>query len=92
MFVKLTISQTFGFAAENWVSTFETVAKNKVGFTEFGPDEAGQIEFVGGQQGVAERNIVRYLLEIDVFLKTRAVPGEKLFNKRAELRLDETER
>ena len=90
---ELRISQHFGFIAKHLTKLYlSTVAKEKIGFTIVGRNKSGQIEYVGGQQGVAERNIVRYLLSRKVYLEPQVLPSDNLFQKRAELWFKEPDR
>ena len=63
---------------------FATLAANKVGFSVVGEDWRGNPEFVGGQQGALERNIVRYLLALEIYLLKHEIEGLAGLQKRAE--------
>ena len=45
-----------------------------------------------GEQGMSERNLIRYLLALEVFLKTEQDKGPELFMKRAAIWFNETEK
>jgi hypothetical protein len=59
-----------------------TSGKDKVGFTIVGRDGQGRPQYVGGIQGVAERNTMRYFLAIDAFLDTLAMPPPQRLDAR----------
>jgi hypothetical protein len=68
-FLHMSYSYANGFAAQVATSAYlATSGRNKVGFTILRHDEAGQPVYVGGVQGVAERNAMRYFLAIEAFL------------------------
>jgi hypothetical protein len=54
-------------------------------------DRDGEPQYVRGIRGVVERNVVRYLLAIKVFLESQELTGKEAFQRRAELWFDETE-
>lgn len=59
--------------------------KDKVGFTVVGRDDDGRPRYVGGIQGVAERNTMRYFLAIDAFLDTLGgTPPQRLAQRLRE--------
>jgi hypothetical protein len=77
-FVHLAYGYEAGFAARFATSTYlSTSGRDKVGFTTTGKDEQGKPVYVGGMQGVAERNTMRYFLAIDAYLDTAGAPVEK---------------
>lgn len=89
---ELRMSQRFGKAARRlgklYLSTF---GRHKEGFTVLGHDRDGEPQYVRGMRGVVERNIVRYLLAIQVFLESQGLTGKEAFERRAELWFDATE-
>jgi hypothetical protein len=89
---ELRISQRFGDLANTLGKLYlSTVGRNKEGFTVLGYNKDGKPRYVSGMRGVVERNIVRYLLAIKVFLEPQASTGKVAFERRAELWFDETE-
>lgn len=79
-FVHMSYSYANGMAARIATSAYlATAGRSKIGFTIVDRDADGRPVHVGGLQGVAERNTMRYFLAIEAFLKTRtAPPGERL--------------
>jgi hypothetical protein len=79
-FVHLSYAYQTSLVARMATSAYlATSGKDKVGFTVVGHDDAGRPRYVGGIQGVAERNTMRYFLAIDAFLDTLAEPsGQRL--------------
>jgi hypothetical protein len=79
-FVHLAYGYEAGMAARFATSAYlSTSGRDKVGFTVTGKDEQGKPVYVGGMQGVAERNTMRYFLAIDAYLDTAALPpGERV--------------
>jgi hypothetical protein len=68
-FLAMSYSYANGLTAQLATRAYlATSGRNKVGFTIVRRDEAGQPVFVGGVQGVAERNAMRYFLAIEAFL------------------------
>ena len=47
-----------------------TVARSKIGFSEAGKTWLGKPDYVRGQRGVSERNIVRYLFAVRAYFGT----------------------
>lgn len=93
VYCELRVAQRFNFVAAKLGKLYlKTLGRKKVGFTVTGHDEHGEPQYVGGERGVAERNIVRYLLALEVFLKTKDLAGPTAFQRRAELWFDETEK
>lgn len=72
-FLHMSYSYTNGFTAQLATSAYlATSGRNKVGFTVLRRDGAGQPVYVGGMQGVAERNAMRYFLAIEAFLDAQS--------------------
>lgn len=93
VYCELRVAQRFNFVAAKLGKLYlKTLGREKVGFTVTGHDEHGEPQYVGGERGVAERNIVRYLLALEVFLQTKDLAGPAAFQRRAELWFDETEK
>ena len=68
-----------------------TVGSDKVGFTITGYDQDDNPIYVGGIPGMSERNLVRYLLAVDVFMKTLHDKNPDIFMNRAKMWFDATE-
>ncbi len=89
---ELRVSQRFGkFAKRLGKLYLATIGRHKEGFTVLDYDRDGEPQYVRGIRGVAERNIVRYLLAIKVFLESQELAGKEAFQRRAELWFDATE-
>lgn len=72
-FLHMSYSYANGLTAQLATTAYlATSGRNKVGFTILRRDEAGQPVFVGGVQGVAERNAMRYFLAIEAFLDAQS--------------------
>lgn len=54
-----------------------TLGRKKVGFTVTGKDSAGQPIYIKGNQGVVERNVMRYVFAIQSILETNKSPRER---------------
>lgn len=84
VYTELMSSQKVGDAATAAQKLyFATLASNKVGFSVVGEDWRGNPEYVGGQQGALERNIVRYLLALEIFLQKHSLEGPAGLQERA---------
>jgi hypothetical protein len=82
-FVHLSYGYEAGFAARLATTTYlSTSGRDKVGFTVTGKDEQGKPVYVGGMQGVAERNVMRYFLAVDAYLDTAQSPPGELVERR----------
>lgn len=68
-----------------------TLGRDKVGFTVTGHDETGKPVFIGGVQGIVERNAVRYYLAIVSYLETRHIDQDDRFSARLNKWFDLTE-
>jgi len=69
-----------------------TAGRGKVGFTETGKRANGEVVYIGGERGVAERNIMRYYLAIDALLSGLRLPIASQFEKRLQSWFSATER
>jgi hypothetical protein len=82
-FVHLSYAYEAGFAARMATNAYlSTSGADKVGFSTTGRTADGKPKFVGGIQGVAERNTMRYFLAIDAFLDTLAAGHERRLDQR----------
>lgn len=68
-----------------------TRGSDKVGFSVVGADSAGNPIYVGGMDGLIERNAVRYQLAIQAYLDTRAAPETQRFERSVARWFDLTE-
>lgn len=83
MFVRFAYAYEPGFAARMATSAYlATSGRHKVGFSIVGRDEAGRPLRVGGIQGIAERNTMRYYLAIETFLDSLAAPAPQRLERR----------
>lgn len=82
-FVHLSYGYEAGLAAR-WATNayLSTAGRDKVGFTVTGKDGQGRPTYVGGMQGVAERNTMRYFLAIDAYLDTAHVSAAERIERR----------
>jgi hypothetical protein len=71
---------------------FATLGSGKVGFSVVGADAQGNAVYVGGVEGMIERNAVRYQLAIQAYLDTREEPESVRFERRIERWFALTER
>nr|WP_297529615.1 hypothetical protein [uncultured Roseateles sp.] len=82
-FVRLRYAYVNNLAARVATSAYlSTSGRDKVGFTVIGRDGDGQPRYVGGIQGIAERNTMRYFLAIESYLDTLPAPAEQRLDKR----------
>jgi hypothetical protein len=79
-FVHLAYAYEAGLAARLATRAYlASAGRDKIGFSVSGHDASGRPVHVGGIQGVAERNTMRYFLAIEAFLATSTVaPGHRL--------------
>lgn len=87
VFIELTLSSHEGYAGTVLDVYLNTLGRSKVGFTRTGTTLFGNPEYVRGQEGAAERNVVRYLLALRTTLETADTP----FAERAAAWFDATE-
>jgi hypothetical protein len=82
-FVHLSYAYETGMAAR-WATNLylATAGREKVGFSITGHDAQGQPLYVGGIQGVAERNTMRYFLAIESFLGSLSAPPAQRVERR----------
>ncbi len=92
-FLHLSYSYGTGFAGRLAMQTYLlTIGRGKVGFTEVGKRANGEVVYVDGVRGVAERNTMRYYLAIDALLESMRVPPTSQFEKRLQSWFSATER
>lgn len=87
-FLELRLSNREGLAGGLIDLYFTTLGRSKVGFTRVGETLFGNPEYVRGQVGAAERNVVRYLYALRVTLELGGAP----FRERTRAWFDATER
>jgi len=91
--VHLAFSQRFGVAARIAMAAyFNTVGRNKVGFSIVGRDGAGRPDYVRDLRGGLERNMMRYYFGIVAYLGSLAAPPEQQPDRRVRTWLALTER
>lgn len=91
--VHLAFSQRFGVAARIAMAAyFNTVGRNKVGFSIVDRDGAGRPAYVRDLRGGLERNMMRYYLGIVAYLGSLAAPAEQQPDRRVRTWLALTER
>jgi hypothetical protein len=92
-FMHMSYSYTNGLTARLATRAYlATSGRDKIGFSVAGRDAHGHPVYVGGIQGVAERNAMRYFLAIEAFLAAEAMPPEQRADKRLRTWFAATER
>ena len=82
-FVRLRYAYMNNFAARVATNAYlATSGRDKVGFTVVGREEDGRPRYVGGIQGIAERNTMRYFLAIESYLDTLSTPADQRLDRR----------
>lgn len=82
-FIRLRYAYVNGMAARMATSAYlATAGRDKVGFTITGQDSDGSPRYVGGIQGIAERNTMRYFLAIESYLATLRDPSDQRLDRR----------
>lgn len=82
-FLHLSYAYGFGVTGKLGMMTyFNTIGRDKVGFTVTGKNQDGQPEYVDGMRGLVERNTMRYYLAIEAYLGALNVKGPAQFEKR----------
>jgi len=82
-FVRLRYAYVNNFAARVATGAYlSTSGRDKVGFTVVGRDNDGRPRYVGGIQGIAERNTMRYFLAIESYLDTLPAPSGQRLDRR----------
>jgi hypothetical protein len=71
---------------------FDTLGRDKVGFTVIGTDRNGDPVYAGGPRGGIERNAVRYYFAIESFMDTINYPEESRFREKVSRWYDRTTR
>jgi len=92
IYAEFRISQEINFLVRSAMRAYlKTIGRDKVGFTITGYDQNNNPIYVDGIQGMSERNLIRYLLAIDVYMKTLNDNNPDIFMKRAAMWFDATE-
>ena len=82
-FVHMSYAYEPGLMARMATSAYlASAGRDKVGFSIAGRDGQGRPVLVGGIQGVAERNTMRYFLAIEAFLATLDAPAAQRLDQR----------
>ncbi len=90
--VHFTYSYAFGTVGRVAMKSYlATTGRDKVGFTVSRIEPDGQIVFIKGIRGVAERNTMRYFLAIDAYLAALNDAPEKQLGNRLNSWFDSTE-
>ena len=85
-FVHLAYAYEAGLAARLATRAYlASAGRDKIGFSVAGQDASGRPVHVGGIQGVAERNTMRYFLAIEAFLATSSDPPGRRLEERLRL-------
>lgn len=92
-FIHMSYSYENGMTARLATRAYlATSGRDKIGFSVARRDNDGQPVYVGGMQGVAERNAMRYFLAIEAFLDSQSAPPEQRVDKRLRGWFEATER
>lgn len=82
-FVRLRYAYMNNLAARVATNAYlATSGRDKVGFTVVGQEGDGRPRYVGGIQGIAERNTMRYFLAIESYLDTLPAPSGQRLDRR----------
>lgn len=82
-FIRLRYAYANNLAARLATSAYlATSGRDKIGFTVVGREDDGGPRYVGGIQGIAERNTMRYFLAIESYLDTLPAPADQRLDKR----------
>jgi hypothetical protein len=88
--LHMSYAYSVGLTARLGTSAYlSTTGADKVGFAIVGKDADGQPKYVGGVQGLTERNTMRYYLAIEAYLNA---PAPEQLDKRLGDWFDATER
>ena len=82
-FVHLSYAYGFGITGNLAMAAyFNTIGRDKVGFTVTGVDKDGKPEYVDGMRGLVERNTMRYHLAVESYLGALSLQPPAQFEKR----------
>lgn len=74
-FLHFQYSYAYGLTASLATKAYlMTLGSGKVGFTVVGTKSNGEPEYIDGLRGIVERNVMRYYLAIEAYLKTLSLP------------------
>jgi hypothetical protein len=92
-FLHFHYSYDYGFLTRTAMfGYFTTLGINKVGFTVVGKEDNDEPKYVGGVEGVMERNAMRYYLALQAYLDSNKGDKTQRFEKRIKRWFDLTER
>jgi hypothetical protein len=92
-FIHFHYGYEYGFVTDMAMFTYlSTIGSGKVGFTITGHGRDGEPEYIGGVQGVVERNAMRYYLALQAYLDSLKVPEKVQFDQRLQRWYDLTDR
>lgn len=92
VYLEFDLSSRLGFVSNLAKIYFATVGAGKVGFSVNGTQSSGEPQYIDGQRGGAERNIVRYLLSIQTYFETVGWETEPdIYQRRLERWFDLTQ-
>lgn len=92
-FIHFTYAYKSSFASKIAMNIYlGTAGSDKVGFTIVGRDAEGNPQYIGGVQGIVERNVMRYYLAIQAYLDTLRVAENERFEQRISRWYDLTQR
>ena len=92
-FVYFSYSLEYGSIAQIVLKTYlATFGRNKVGFSLIEPDKDGKPQYIGGIQGVVERNAMRYFLAIQSYFDTLELPARQRYRASLNRWFDFTEK
>jgi hypothetical protein len=79
-FIHFSYDYNYGVLARTAMKTYyDTISRNKKGFTVIATDKNGGPVYIGGVRGSEERNAVRYYLAIKTYMDTLKIPRDKRF-------------
>jgi hypothetical protein len=91
--VHLRYSYSYGLLAKIAMRIYlHGTGGGKAGFTVIGELSDPQPKLIGGVRGIIERNVARYYLAIDAYLKSLTMPAPERFENSLQLWFDATER
>ena len=91
--LRVTYAYSYGALAQLAMHAYlATLGWDKVGFSIVGRQADGRPLYVGGLQGVIERNVMRYYLAIDAYLDAQRLPKEQQMDASLRRWFDATER
>ncbi len=93
IYLEFDLSSRPGMAASLSRLYLATAGRRKIGFSVAETKQNGEVRYVGGQRGGAERNIVRYLLSIQAYFEVAGADTDEMrYRRRLERWFDHTEK